>query len=62
MTMRQKIRFGGALTLAGAASLANAATDVTAVTASATDIAAVGAAVFGVMVAIKLVKWVRRAL
>lgn len=39
-----------------------AAQDVTAVTASSTDIAAVGAAVFGVMVAIKLVKWVRRAL
>lgn len=52
--------------LAAAGSLASvgafAATDVTAVTASATDIAAVGAAVFGVMVAIKLVKWVRRAL
>lgn len=45
-----------------AAGAANAATDVTAVTATNAEIAAVGAAVFGVMVAIKLTKWIRRAL
>lgn len=39
-----------------------AAADVTAVTGAGTDVAAVGAAVFGVMVAIALVKWIRRAL
>jgi hypothetical protein len=39
-----------------------AAIDLTELTGTKTDIAAVGAAVFGVMVAIKLTKWVRRAL
>lgn len=39
-----------------------AAVDVTQVTAAATDIAAVGAAVFAVYIAIKLVHWIRRAL
>ena len=39
-----------------------AGVDVTAVTGSLTDIATVGAAVFGVYVAIKLTKWVRRAM
>ena len=48
--------------LALAAGMANAAPDVTAVTAAGTDVAAVGAAVFAVYVAIKLVKWIRRAL
>lgn len=49
------------LVVAGIAS-ANAAMDVTAITGAGTDIAAVGAAVFVVMVGIKLTKWVRRAL
>lgn len=39
-----------------------AAADVTAITATLTDIATVGTAVFGVYVAIKAVKFVRRAL
>lgn len=51
----------GALALAGVGA-ANAAVDVTSVTAAGTDIAAVGVAVFAVMVGIKLVKWIRRAL
>lgn len=34
----------------------------TEITAAAADIATLGAAVFGVMVAIKLTKWLRRAL
>lgn len=42
--------------------LANAAQDTSAVTGAITDIAAVGVAVFGVVIAIKLTKWVRRAL
>lgn len=42
--------------------LAHAAVDVTAITAVATDVAAVGAAVFGIYVAIKAVKLVRRSL
>ena len=39
-----------------------AAYDVTAITAALTDIATVATAVFGVYVAIKLGKWVRRSL
>ena len=42
--------------------VANAAFDVTAITGALTDIAAVGAAVFAVYVAIKVVKWARAAL
>lgn len=44
------------------AGAANAATDLTAITGAGTEIAAVGGAVFVVMVGIKLVKWIRRAL
>lgn len=48
---------------AGAAPmLAQAAVDVTAITATYTDIAAVGVAVFGAYVAVKATKLVRRAL
>ena len=53
---------GAALAALASAGAANAAVDVTAVTAAGTDIAAVGVAVFAVMVGIKLVKWIRRAL
>lgn len=60
--MNKFVRYGLALAGVFGVGVANAAMDVTAVTDSATDIAAVGAAVFGVMVAIKLTKWVRRAL
>jgi len=49
----------GALASVGAA---NAAQDVTSITAAGTDIALVGGAVFAVYVGIKLVKWIRRAL
>lgn len=49
----------GALAVAGAA---NAAYDTSAITAAGADVAAVGAAVFVVMVGIKVIKWVRRAL
>lgn len=56
----QKIGLG--IVAASSMGLANAAQDVSAVTGAAADIAAVGAAVFGVYVAIKLTKWVRRAL
>lgn len=48
--------------LAGAAQLSQAAVDVTAVTAAGADIAAVGVAVFAVIVGIKVIKWIRRAL
>ena len=48
--------------LTAAAGVASAAVDIAPVTASLTDIAAVGTAVFAVYVAIKLTKWVRRAL
>lgn len=45
-----------------AATGSQAAIDVAPITAASTDIAAVGVAVFGVFVAIHLVKWIRRAL
>jgi len=49
------------LAVVGAAA-ANAAVDTASVTGAGADIALVGAAVFTVMVGIKLVKWIRRAL
>jgi Inovirus Coat protein B len=51
---------GASLVLAAGA--ASAAVDTTVITGTLTDIAAVGAAVFAVMVGVKLYKWVRRAL
>lgn len=42
--------------------MAHAAVDTSEITATLTDIAAVGAAVFAVMVGIRLYKWIRRAL
>ena len=50
-----------ASTLAVAAG-ANAAVDTTSLTAASTDITSVGVAVFAVIVGIKGIKWVRRAL
>ena len=54
----------GALTVVGlgAAVSAHAAVDVSAITDTMTDIAAVGAAVFAVYVAVKAIKLIRRAL
>lgn len=51
----------GALALVGAGA-ANAAIDLAAVTAAGADVALVGAAVFAVVVGIKVWKWVRGAL
>lgn len=62
LTRDQSMKYGSAVVLAAASVSAHAAVDVTAVTASIVDITAVGAAVFAVYVAIKLIKWVRRAL
>lgn len=47
---------------AGAAAHANAAMDVTAITAAGADVALVGGAVFAVYVGAKVFKWVRSAL
>ena len=60
-TRKQALRFGALVPLVSAG-VANAAVDVTAIAAAGTDIALVGAAVFAIYIAIKLVKWVRRAL
>lgn len=60
--MSKSVRYGLALAGVFGVGAANAAMDVTAITGAGTDIAAVGAAVFVVMVGIKLTKWVRRAL
>jgi hypothetical protein len=46
----------------GTLGAANAAVDLDGITAAGTDIAAVGGAVFLVMIGIKVFKWVRRAL
>lgn len=51
---------GAALALA--AEGAFAAMDVSGIASAGTDIAAVGAAVFLIFIAVKLVHWVRRAL
>ena len=51
-----------AVTLLAVAAGANATVDTTSLTAASTDIVAVGAAVFAVVVGIKAIKWVRRAL
>lgn len=50
------------LTAALAAAGSFAVVDVTAITASGVDVAAVGVAVFAVIVGTKLFKWIRRAL
>lgn len=60
MQLRNKLAAAAALALASASSFATV--DVTEITGTKTDIAAVGAAVLGVFIAIKLYKWVRRAL
>lgn len=60
------IKFTPARVLVAALALtegvANAAVDTTSLTAVGTDIAAVGAAAFAVIISIKGIKWVRRAL
>lgn len=59
-----KTYFRAAVATASALALgaANAAADTSSLTAVSTDIAAVGTAVFAVIVGIKGIKWVRRAL
>jgi hypothetical protein len=47
---------------AGTIGVAGAAMDVTAITAAVTDIAAVGGAVFALIVGTKVFKWIRGAL
>lgn len=63
--MNKNVIRGLAAVGALSAGFANAAVDTAATTAiagAATDVATVGGAVFLVMVGIKLVKWIRRAL
>lgn len=60
--MKFNLSRAAAVVLTTAAGMAQAAVDVTEITATKTEIAAVGTAVFGVYLAIKLTKWVRRAL
>lgn len=62
MSKTRKIQMLYGATLAGLSSFAVAAPDVTAITAVVTDVATVAAAVFGVFVAIKAAKFIRRAL
>jgi hypothetical protein len=52
----------GAALLAGVAAAAESGPDMSAITAAATTVGAVGAAVFAVAVGIKLFKWIRGAL
>jgi hypothetical protein len=58
--MKSKLQRLGALSLVGAAGVANAATDTTAITAAGTDIAAVLAVIFGVLVAVWAAKMIQR--
>lgn len=51
-----------AAVLAAAGSMAQAAVDVTPITDTKTDVLAVGVAVLGVAISIKLYKWIRAAL
>lgn len=60
MKYGQRVAYGAAIGLV--ASQAQAAVDVTAITGVLADVAAVGAAIFGVFVAIKAVKIIRAAL
>lgn len=63
--MNQNVKRGLVVAGAFAVGAANAAVDAaatTAITGAAVDVATVGGAVFLVMVGIKLVKWIRRAL
>ncbi len=55
-------KFGVLVASLLASGYASAAVDLADLNASKGDIATVGTAVFGVMVAIKLVHWVRKAL
>lgn len=61
MKMTEKLLGGSALALVLATS-AHAAVDVTPITGVLTDVGVVAAAVFGVFVAIKAAKFIRRAL
>ena len=60
MTKQLQARLMAFSLLAGAGA-ANAAVDVTAITASGADVAIVGAAVFAVMIGVKVWKWLRAA-
>lgn len=51
----------GALAVLSTAGAANAAIDLAAVTAAGADVALVGAAVFAVIIGIKVWKWIRSA-
>lgn len=58
-----KVLLGAALAaVAGVASAADTGPDLSAITAAATTVAGVGAAVFAVAIGIKLFKWIRSAL
>ncbi|MFG6485213.1 major capsid protein [Roseateles sp. BYS78W] len=56
------IATAGIAMLAGSAHAAAGDPDLSSVTAAGATVATVGAAVFTVMVGIKVIKWVRRAL
>ena len=59
---RQLLAAGASVTGLVASGTASAAADVTAITSVITDVGLVAAAVFGVFVAIKAAKFIRRAL
>lgn len=60
--LKNKAKHAAVAAAAASPMLAQAAVDVTEITATYTDIAAVGVAVFGAYVAVKATKLVRRAL
>lgn len=61
--MKRNLQTLAALALTFAAGASQAAVDITAeTTAAKTDIATAGAAIIGVVVAIAVIKWVRRVI
>lgn len=62
MRLSRKLKLALVASLATVSAVSHAAVDVTAITGLGTDVAAVGAAVFGILVAVKGIKLIRRAL
>lgn len=60
--MKKQMQLAALSALSLVATVSQAAVDVSAITGAGADVAAVGAAVFAVIVGAKVFKWVRRAL
>jgi hypothetical protein len=61
MSKKQMFARLAALSVLGSAGVANAAVDTAAITAAGADVAIIGAAVFAVIIGVKVWKWMRSA-